>query len=445
MNLCGHLEAVEAGIDDRLAATMPPRHSKTWTAQAFISWCLGRHPDWQVIHATYAQEFADDLGRSVRNMLLDESYREVFPDTIIRDDSSAVRRFHTTAGGVYVAVGVGGPVTGRGAHLLVIDDPIKNREDADSEAIRRQLWDWYTSVAYTRLMPGGRIAIIHTRWREDDLIGRVLKEHAHEDWAELSYPAILPDGSALWPERYDEEALARIKRTLPSRDWQALYMQRPVADEGGILKRNWWKRWEEDKPPACDHILISMDTAFSEKDSADYSAITVWGYFKSKLTPDDTKAKQKVSDNIMLLDAWRDRVDYPDLRAKALAFIKKYKPDTMLIEKKASGQSLIQELRRQRVPVVAYQPDRDKTARAYAVQSVLESGAVWAPMKPFADMVIDECAAFPTGANDDLVDTTTQALLRFRGSGVMRLETDPFDDDDTKKERPMRPGTSHYA
>lgn len=415
--------------------TMPPRHGKTWTtSHLFPAWFIGRNPEQYVIATTYAQEFADDMGRAVRNIVADPLFAEVFPGCRLADDSASIRRFATKAGGSYFAVGAGGPITGRGADLLLIDDPIKDRESADSEALRRQLRDWYTAVAYTRLMPGGRIVLIQTRWREDDLAGWLLKEHAHEGWETVDFPAILPDGSALWPERYDLDALARIKRAQPSRDWQALFMQRPVADEGGIIKRAWWKRWTKDKPPTCDHVVLSLDTAFSEKDSADYSAATVWGWFRTGDSTDETKAPKEF-DNVVLLDAWHDRVDYPDLRAKVKALIKRYEPDTVLIENKASGQSLIQELRRSGIPVVAYTPDRDKVARAYSVQGIFESGCVWAPEKPFADPVIDECAAFPTGAHDDFVDCTTQALIRFRRAGMARLTTDPEDEDETPRKR----------
>ena len=455
MVFCEKLEALERGDIDRLAVSMPPRHSKTQTAKAFVAWCLGKHPDWQIIHATATQDLSTDMGSDIRDMVADEEYQGIFPGTTLREDSQASRRFRTNGGGIYLAVGTGTRIQGRGANLLLIDDPVGDPADADSEKLKRRLWHWYTTGAYSRLMPNARIVIIHTRWREDDLIGRVVSEHKHEGWEVLNFPAILDEGkpteSALWPNWFTLESLKRTKGVMSSRDWQALYMGRPTAEEGGILKRAWWKRWtidvsrkhgaepemafDEVKPPACDYVLISMDTAFSEESSADYSAVTVWGYFRSHGPADETKAP-KVSDNIILLDAWHDRVDYPDLRAKALAFIKQYKPDTLLIEKKASGPSLIQELRRQRIAVVAYQPDRDKVARAYAVQSVLESGAVWVPdKKAWADMVVDECAAFPTGANDDLVDTVTQALLHFRQSGLMEISSDGREEPEPEKVR----------
>ena len=444
------LEAVERGEITRLMITMPPRHGKSMLASEFFpAWYLGRNPDHYVIAATYAQELADDFGRKVRNQIADPAFGAIFPGVSLRTDSQSAKRFHVTGGGsvgqdgTYVAVGIGGPITGRGAHLLLIDDPIGDPRDADSDAKKASLWQWYSPGAITRLMPGGRIVINHTRWREDDLIGRVLKEHAHEDWDVVNFPAILPNGDALWPEFRPLKSLLLLKGSMSSREWEAMYQGKPTADEGGILKRHWWQRWDRDEPPPIEHVVLSLDTAFSEKESADYSAATVWGYFRSKDTEDETKAP-KVYDNIILLDAWQDRVDFPDLRAKCKALIKKHDPDTVLIEKKASGQSLIQELRRQGIPVVAYTPDRDKQARAYSVQSIFESDCVWAPAgKSFADMVIDQCAAFPTGAHDDLVDCTVQALIRFRQSGRLSLDTDPFDE--PKPKEPRKRDFSYYA
>lgn len=441
--LAEKLQDVEAGKTDRLIITMPPRHGKTWLAShLFPAWFLGRNPDKYVIAATYAQDLADDIGRAVRNIVGDPTYTDIFPGIGLASDSASVRRFATTQGGLYFGVGVGGPITGRGAHLLLIDDPIKGREDADSEAIRRKLWDWYTSVAYTRLMPGGRIVLIQTRWREDDPAGRVQKEHAHEGWETVDFPAILPSGRALWEDRYPIESLNRIKSSIPARDWNALYMQRPSAEEGGILKRAWWKRWARSEPPALDHVLVSVDGAYSAKDSADYSAITVWGFSRTAVSGDVDRGRG--ADGLILLDAWRDRLEYPDFRSKVLAVIKDREPDTILIEDKASGQSLIQELRRAGIAVTAYKPDRDKVARAYSASNVFESGAVWVPEAPFAEMVINECAAFPTGAHDDLVDTVTQAVLNFRQRGMLRLASDDTWDVPPPPQ-PRMPGSSPYA
>jgi predicted phage terminase large subunit-like protein len=442
-SFCAELEHVESTGRSRLASSMPPRHSKSWTLRAYVAWCIGRHPKWQIIYATSSDSLAMDAGREIRDMVASEEFRAIFPGVELRVDSQAASRFHTNHGGIFLAVGLGTRIQGRGVNLGIIDDPIGDPRDADSEAKKASLWQWYSPGFYSRLMPDGRVVVNHTRWREDDLIGRVLKEHAHQNWRVVNYPAILPNGEALWPEFWPLEVLLDIKETSSTRDWEAVYQGRPTADEGGILKRHWWQRWSRSEPPPIEHVVLSLDTAFSEKDSADFSAATVWGYFRSKDTEDDTKAA-KVYDNIILLDAWQGRVDFPDLRAQCKALIKKHEPDTVLIEKKASGQSLIQELRRQGIPVVAYTPDRDKVARAYSVQSIFESDCVWAPAgKSFADMVIDQCAAFPTGAHDDLVDCTVQALIRFRQSGRLSLDTDPFDEPAPKE--PRKRDFSYYA
>ena len=442
-SFCAELESVEQTARARLASSMPPRHSKSWTLRAYVAWCIGRHPKWQIIYATSSDSLAMDAGREIRDMVASEEFRAIFPGVELRVDSQAASRFHTNHGGIFLAVGLGTRIQGRGVNLGIIDDPIGDPRDADSEAKKASLWQWYSPGFYSRLMPDGRVVVNHTRWREDDLIGRVLKEHAHQNWRVVNYPAILPNGEALWPEFWPLEVLLDIKETSSTRDWEAVYQGRPTADEGGILKRHWWQRWSRSEPPPIEHVVLSLDTAFSEKDSADYSAATVWGYFRSKDTEDDTKSP-KVYDNIILLDAWQGRVDFPDLRAQCKALIKKHEPDTVLIEKKASGQSLIQELRRQGIPVVAYTPDRDKVARAYSVQSIFESDCVWAPAgKSFADMVIDQCAAFPTGAHDDLVDCTVQALIRFRQSGRLSLDTDPFDE--PKPKEPRKRDFSYYA
>lgn len=453
---CEHLEKVEAGAGARLASSMPPRHSKTQTLKAFVAWCIGRHPDWQIIHATSTRDLANDQGREIRDMVADQEYQTIFPGVVLKEDSQAASRFHTNHGGIYVAVGTETRIQGRGAHLLVIDDPVGDPSDADSEARKRRLWRWYAPGAYSRLMPGGRIVINHTRWREDDLIGRVTTEHAFEGWDIVNFPAILPSGRALWPEWRPLEELLRIKAVTPPRDWEALYQGRPTAEEGGILKRHWWKPWTSPDPPECTHVLLSLDGAYSSKDSADFSAATVWGFFRQPVRGDVDM--ERGADGMILLDAWHDRVEYPEFRNKVAKLIKAHDPDTVLIENKASGLSLIQELRRAGVPVTQFDPRRqggDKEARANAAANAFSSGAVWYPEKlrgadgtmvraDFAHMVINECAAFPTGANDDLVDTVTQAVLHFRQRGMLRLASD--DTWDIPPPPPPRmPGKSYYA
>ena len=414
--LAHKLEEVERGNIKRLAIFMPPRHGKSQlTSQFFPAWYLGRNPSKFVIATTYAQDLADDFGRSVRNQIQDEDYNRIFNDCTLSKDSSSVRRFHTTGSGVYYAVGAGGAITGRGAHLLLIDDPIKGREDADSDAMRSNLIDWYRSTAYSRLMPGGSIILIQTRWHEDDLAGWILRETSHEPWEVIELPAVLdekaskilkrPKGQALWPEAYDKKRLEEIKKTAGSREWNSLYMQRPSAEEGNILKRYWWKEWTEDNPPECNYILQSWDTAYTVKSTSDYSAVTTWGIFE-----------HNGIQNAILLSARRERWEFPELKSEAIKLYNEFKPDVVLIEAKASGWSLIQELQRAGIPITPFNPKRaDKKTRAHSVTPLFESGRVWYPSsKWWAEDVINQCAQFPSSNYDDLVDSTTQALIRLR-------------------------------
>lgn len=416
------LQAVERGDIKRLMLFLPPRHGKSQLASEFFpAWYLGRNPDKYIITATYSQELAEDFGRKVRNQLQDGLFQAIFPQCRLSADSQSSKRFSTEQRGTYYAVGVGSSITGRGAHLLVVDDPIKNREEADSDTIRRKIKDWYTSTAYTRLMPNGAVVVIQTRWHDDDLAGWLLAEHAHEKWDIVELPAIDEHGEALWPEHYPIYELEKIQRTIGERDWSALYQQKPVSDGGNILKAKWWRRWTEDKLPVCDHIFYSWDTAYSTTDyeSNSYSVYTKWGVFWHE---------QEQRHCIILLGRWCGRVDYPDLRAKAVEVTQKDNPDSHLIEKKASGQSLIQDLRRANVNVRTYQPDRDKISRAYAVQAMLQSGQVYAPLRQWADDVIEHIAKFPSGAppSSDLTDTFTQALLYLRNGWWV---THPDDDE----------------
>ena len=414
--LAHKLEEVERGNIKRLAIFMPPRHGKSQlTSQFFPAWYLGRNPSKFVIATTYAQDLADDFGRSVRNQIQDEDYNRIFNACTLSKDSSSVRRFHTTGSGVYYAVGAGGAITGRGAHLLLIDDPIKGREDADSDAMRSNLIDWYRSTAYSRLMPGGSIILIQTRWHEDDLAGWILRETSHEPWEVIELPAVLdekaskilkrPKGQALWPEAYDKKRLEEIKKTAGSREWNSLYMQRPSAEEGNILKRYWWKEWKEDNPPECNYILQSWDTAYTVKSTSDYSAVTTWGIFE-----------HNGIQNAILLSARRERWEFPELKSEAINLYNEFKPDVVLIEAKASGWSLIQELQRAGIPITPFNPKKaDKKTRAHSVTPLFESGRVWYPSsKYWAEDVINQCAQFPSSNYDDLVDSTTQALMRLR-------------------------------
>ena len=434
-----NLELLEKGELTRLAVFMPPRHGKSMLCSEFFpAWYLGNNPNEFVIQSTYAQELADDFGRKVRNQIISPDFNNVFPHVGLRADSTSVKRFHTMQGGTYSAVGAGGAITGRGAHLLIIDDPIKGREDAESEVQRKNLIEWYKSVAYTRLQPGGKIIIIQTRWHQDDLAGHILNE-SKEDWKILDLPAIDSKGNALWPEAYPIEALEKIKSTVGQRVWSALYQQQPAGDEGSIIKRDWWNIYPEDKIPTLSYVLQSYDTAFSTKSSADFSACTTWGVYTER----DQENKPYAA--CLLLDAWKERLEYPDLRKRAQDAYEKWYPDQVLIEKRASGQSLIQDMRRSGVPVITYTPDRDKVSRTHSVASMFEGGLVFTLDKDWTKSVIEESAAFPYGKFDDVHDTCVQALLRIRDGFLVAHPDDPEDEDyEQRKQRKQRNKNKHY-
>ena len=316
---------------------------------------------------------------------------------------------------------MGGAITGRGADLLIIDDP-HSEQDAMSPTAMESAYDWYTSGPRQRLQPGGVIIIVMTRWSTKDLVGKVLKnqgkdEHA-DQWEVVEFPAIMPESETpLWPEFWKKEELLSVKASLPISKWNAQWMQNPTAEVGSIVKREWWRKWENDWVPSYEYVIQSYDTAFSKKETADYSAITTWAIFQS---PDeDVQA-------IILLDAKRVRLDFPELKRLAYDEWKYWEPDCVLIEAKASGTPLTQELRRMGIPVTAYTPSRgqDKIARMNSVAPIFESGMVWAPDETFADEVIEEMASFPFGDNDDYCDSSTMALMRFRQGGFLSLHDD---------------------
>jgi predicted phage terminase large subunit-like protein len=393
--LVEHLEALERGDIRRLAVFMPPRHSKTYhTSERFPAWAIGRDPRRQIILASYAAELAERNSRIARNLLTDE--RWPFPHARLAADSSAVNRWTTTAGGTVIAAGVGGAMTGFGAHILAIDDPVKGREEADSELMRERAWEWYTEVARTRLMPGGRIVLCQTRWHEDDLAGRILNSQGGAEWTVLDMPALSADGSALWPAWFDVRALAEIRQDIGARSWSALYQQAPTPDEGGLFKRAWFQKTYT-LPPDLVLRCLAVDSAFKTGIANDYSVLATWATNGHRFYP---------------LDVWRRRVEYPDLKAEIIAKAVEVKPHAILIEDTAAGQSIIQELQRTTpLPVVAVKVTASKEARAAAASAYVQAGKVVVPAyEPWVEEWIEEHVAFPSGRHDDQVDTTSIAL-----------------------------------
>ena len=422
-------ERVANGTCKRLIINMPPRHTKSEFASYLLpAWFLGKFPNKKVIQSSNTGELAVGFGRKVRNLVDSEVYHEIFPELTLQADSKAAGRWNTSKGGDYFAIGVGGTVTGKGADVLIIDDPHSEQEAAmaaSNPEVYDKVYEWYTSGPRQRLQPGGAIVIVMTRWASRDLTGQVLKSAAQrsgEDWEVIEFPAILPSGTPLWPEFWSLQELEALRTELPNAKWQAQYQQNPVGNESAIVKRDWWKWWEKDNPPDCGYILQTWDTAFEKTQRADYSAGTTWGVW--------TNDEDNGSPNIILLNTYKKRVEYPDLKKDVLKEYNEYEPDGVLIEKKASGAPLIYELRSMGIPVQEYTPGKgqDKIARLNAVSDIIASGKVWVPRTRWAEELVDEVAAFPSGEHDDLVDATTLALMRFRQGGFLRLPTDEPDE-----------------
>jgi predicted phage terminase large subunit-like protein len=420
------LEDIANGKINRLIVNMPPRHTKSEFASTYFpAWIMGKFPNKKIMQTTHTGELAARFGRKVRNMMDTKDYQNIFPDVTLSADSKSAGRWETNKGGEYFAAGVGGAITGRGADLLIIDDP-HSEQDALSPSAMEACWEWYTSGPRQRLQPKGAIVLVMTRWSSVDLTAKLLdaqKEPLADQWEVVEFPAIFPDtDNPLWPEFWSKEELLSVKASLPGMKWNAQWMQTPTAEEGSIIKREWWNEWEHDTLPGVQYIIQSYDTAFSKKQSADFSAISTWGVFR----PSDG-----APDSIILLDAQKGRWDFPELKEIAMKEYRYWDPDMVLIEAKASGTPLTHELRRLGIPVVNYSPTRghDKQTRMHAVAPIFESGLVWAPGKKFAEEMIEECASFPFGAHDDLCDTMTQALMRFREGGLVSLGSDYEDED----------------
>ena len=415
------LQKVADGKIKRLIVNMPPRHTKSeFASYLFPAWLMGKRPDLKIIQATHTAELAVGFGRKVKNLIDSDDFRDIFPEIKLATDAKASGRWSTNGGGEYYAVGVGGALAGRGADLCIIDDPV-SEQDALSPTSLDSIYEWYTSGPRQRLQPGGSIIIVMTRWGIKDLTARVIAKQSEggaDKWEVVEFPAIFPDtNNVLWPEYWSREELDGVKASIPVAKWNAQYMQNPTAEEGAIIKREWWNVWDIDKPPPCSYIIQSYDTAFSKNDRADFSAITTWGIF----TPVEGEG-----DAIILLDAEKGRWDFPELKLKAQELNEAYEPDMILIEQKASGTPLTQELRRMGIPVTPFTPSKgaDKFARMNACAPVFESGMVWRPDANFAEEVVEECASFPHGDHDDLADSMTQAILRFRQGGFISTPDD---------------------
>ena len=411
------------GKINRLIINMPPRHTKSEFASFLLpAWMIGRNPKLKIIQTTHTTELAVRFGRKAKHLIDSPDYKRFFKTTL-REDSQAAGRWETDQGGEYFAAGVGSAITGRGADLLIIDDPHSEQDAMNPEALERA-YEWYTSGPRQRLQPGGKIVVVMTRWSLKDLTGSLIgaqKGIKSDQWEVIEFPAILPDEQPVWPEYWKLSELESVKASLSIQKWNAQWMQNPTSEEGSIIKRDWWRKWDKDYIPELYHVIQSYDTAFLKKETADYSAITTWGVFYPN--PDS-------GPNLILLDAIKERLEFPELRRRALEQYHYWKPESVVIESKASGLPLTYELRKMGIPVINFTPSKgnDKHSRINAVAPLFESGQIWAPEASFAEEVIEECAAFPFGDHDDLVDSMTQALMRFRQGGFIEHPEDYKDE-----------------
>ena len=421
------LERVAKGELKRLIINMAPRHTKSEFASfLFPAWMMGRKPNMKIIQATHTTELAVNFGRKTKNMIDSDEYKEIFPEVKLAADSKASGRWDTSAGGMYYAVGVGSNLAGRGGDLVIIDDP-HSEQTAMSNNGFDDAWEWYTGGPRQRLQPGGSIVLVQTRWSEKDMTGQLIRAMAKDpladQWEIVELPAIFDDGTPCWPEFWSLEDLTAVRASIPPSKWNAQYQQNPTGEENAIIPREWWNKWEQDKVPQLQYVIQSYDTAFSKRETADYSAITTWGVFYPV---------EGEGPNLILLDSKKGRWDFPELKEIALEQYHFWDPDTVIVEANASGTPLTQEMRQTGIPVVNFTPSKgnDKVSRVHAVSPLFEAGMVWAPDEVFAEELIEEVAAFPNGEYDDLVDSMTQALMRYRQGNFVQLPSDDWEDTD---------------
>lgn len=424
------LMEIAFGEKDRVAVSIPPRHGKSHLISTlFPAWFLGKYPDKKVLMASHTGDLAVDFGRKVRNIVNSQAYKEIFPGVTLAQDSKSAGRWSTNEGGEYFSCGVGASIAGRGADLLLVDDPHSEQDllNGNFDALEKT-YQWFTTGARTRLMSGGRVAIVHTRWHQDDLIGHLVKDGGTNEDADqyevFEFPAILDTDvgpKALWPEKFDLDALKRTKASMPAYQWNAQYMQTPTAEEAAIIKREWWQKWTKEDPPRCEYVIMTLDAAAEAHNRADFTALATWGVFS------DDRLTGGAS-HLILLNVINVRLEFPELKDLALKEYKDWEPDALIVEKKSAGTQLYQELRRMGIPVQEFTPSKstgDKIARVNAVADILRSGMVWYPEgRRWAEELIEQCVAFPYGSHDDMVDVTSMALARFRQGGFISLPSD---------------------
>ena len=424
-------EEIAQGKKKRVIVNIAPRHGKSELISYLApAWFLGKYPHKKIIMASHTADLAVNFGRRVRNLVGSDPYKDIFPGVELQADSKSASRWGTNYNGEYFAIGVGGALAGRGADLFIIDDPHSEQDAKLGKGdVFLPAWEWFQSGPLQRLMPGGAIIVVMTRWSKLDLTGQIvnqmIKNDDVDDWEIVEFPAIIENKAgeeeSLWPEFWPLEELQSKKAALDIRYWNAQYLQNPTSEEGALIKRDWWQMWEEDEPPACEFIIMTLDAAQEKNNRSDYNALTTWGVFFDE---------EKNNYGIILLNAVKKRLEFPELKELCLEEYREWEPDSFIVEKKSNGAALYQEFRRMGIPVGEFTPGKgqDKISRVNAVSDLFRSGIVWAPNRRWAKEVIEECNDFPSGANDDLVDSTTLALARFRQGGFIRLPSDEEDD-----------------
>ena len=431
----GHLLMdVEQDIKNRIAVSMAPRMGKSQMISIYYpAWYLGKHPDHKIIVASHTADLAVVMARKVRNLINTPEYKRIFPQTSIAADAKAAGQWNTTKGGEYFSIGVGGALAGRGAHLIIADDPLSEQDiKAGNTTSLDSTYEWFSAGLRTRLMPNGKICVLHTRWHQRDLIGRLLKDSAlnegGDNYEAFEFPAILnentEDEKSIWPEQWSLESLKQTRASMHHIMWQwyAQYQQNPTASEAAIIKREWIKWWPKPDPPQVDFIVQAYDTALTTKQRSDYSVCHTWGVFFNE--EDNAQCA-------ILLNSVKGKYEFPELKVMAHSQFDNWEPDSVIVEAKASGQPLIDEMRRSGIFVQDFSPGKgqDKIARLNAVADMFASGHVWFPETAWAATTVEEILAFPAGEHDDEVDAMTLALMRIRKGGLLQQRNDREDND----------------
>ncbi len=433
ITICRYLDKFISGEIKRLIIQIPPRHGKSeLVSRRLPAFILGQNPDESIIACSYSADLASAMNRDVQRIIDSHEYRDIFPETTlsginmnknakgvwVRTNDSFEVVNHK---GIYRSVGIGGGITGMGGRTSIIDDPIKNQEIAMSKVQRDKIWEWYTSTLYTRLEKDGRILLTLTRWHEDDLAGRLIElaknDKSADQWTILSLPAVNEVGPSeddprnigdvMWPYKYPPEVMGAMKASVGARVWNSLYQQHPTADQGNIVKRQWFKWYDvRSKPVKFDEVIQVWDLTFKDKVMNDYVVGTVWG---------------RLGADVYLIDMVRDRMDFPKtIQAFTNMTAKHPEAKAKIVEDKANGPALIATLKSKISGIIAFNPEGSKEQRLYAVSAQIESGNVYLPqpaLMPSVDIFLEEVVAFPNAPHDDCVDNLTMALIRLTNSG----------------------------